>query len=207
MIGPSSRPDADVDYTFAQIAVREALVDYGGNCGNMSSAVGPFAVEEGIVPAPPDGEAVVRIHNTNTSKVIAARFPVAGGALAPDGGLEIDGVKVELATTDVFETDSGVGGSRVTHTGGRAAYHAAEKLKEAIAQEAARLGTPGARVMRNRTTPPTTSAAIRTTRNPIRSPRTPPRGDTNAPTSAARPITSPIADASPGPGPVRPSTR
>ena len=59
-------------------------------------------------------------------------------------GLEIDGVKVELATTDVFEADSGVGGSRVTHTGGRAAYHAAEKLKEAIAQEAARLGTPGA---------------------------------------------------------------
>lgn len=59
-------------------------------------------------------------------------------------GLEIDGVKVELATTDVFETDSGVGGSRVTHTGGRAAYHAAEKLKEAITQEAARLGTPGA---------------------------------------------------------------
>jgi 2-methylaconitate cis-trans-isomerase PrpF len=89
--GPPSRPDADVDYTFAQIAVREALVDYGGNCGNMSSAVGPFAVEEGLLPALPDGEAVVRIHNTNTSKIIVARFPVMGGALAAEGALEIDG--------------------------------------------------------------------------------------------------------------------
>jgi putative selenate reductase molybdopterin-binding subunit len=59
-------------------------------------------------------------------------------------GLAIDEVQVELATTDVFETDSGVGGSRVTHTGGRAAYHAAEKLKQMIAQEAAQLAVPGA---------------------------------------------------------------
>ena len=59
-------------------------------------------------------------------------------------GLAIDAVQVELASTDIFKTDSGVGGSRVTHTGGRAAYHAAEQLKEMIAAEAARLGTPGA---------------------------------------------------------------
>jgi CO/xanthine dehydrogenase Mo-binding subunit len=59
-------------------------------------------------------------------------------------GLAVDDIEVELATTDVFETDSGVGGSRVTHTGGTAAYRAAEKLKELIAQEAAKLGTPGA---------------------------------------------------------------
>jgi len=58
--------------------------------------------------------------------------------------LSIDEVQIELATTDVFETDSGVGGSRVTHTGGQAAYHAAEKLKEMIAAEAAKLGAPGA---------------------------------------------------------------
>src|SRR5258706_6951790 len=67
IVGPSSRADADVDYTFAQLSVKDAVVDYSGNCGNMSSAIGPFAVEEGIVPAPKDGEAVVRIHNTNTS--------------------------------------------------------------------------------------------------------------------------------------------
>jgi carbon-monoxide dehydrogenase large subunit len=59
-------------------------------------------------------------------------------------GLAIEDVRVELATTDVFENDSGVGGSRVTHTGGRAAYHACEKLKDLIAQEAAKLGTSGA---------------------------------------------------------------
>jgi CO/xanthine dehydrogenase Mo-binding subunit len=59
-------------------------------------------------------------------------------------GLSLDEVHVELATTDVFETDSGVGGSRVTHTGGRAAYHAAEKLAEQIRAESEKLGTPGA---------------------------------------------------------------
>ncbi|MCW5744576.1 MAG: PrpF family protein [Alphaproteobacteria bacterium] len=97
VIGPPSRSDADVDYTFAQVAVREAAVDYSGNCGNMSSAVGPFAIEEGIVARPPDGEAVVRIHNTNTAKIIVARFPVADGALAAAGELEIDGIAGKAA--------------------------------------------------------------------------------------------------------------
>ena len=92
VVGPPSRPDADVDFTFAQVSVRDAQVDYSGNCGNMSSAIGPFAIEEGLTPTPPDGEAVVRIHNTNTRKVIVARFPVVDGALAADGELEIDGV-------------------------------------------------------------------------------------------------------------------
>ncbi len=92
VVGPPSRADADVDYTFAQCAVKEARVEYGGNCGNMSAAVGPFAVEEGLVPRPPNGAAVVRIHNTNTGKIIVARFPVEGGALATSGDLAIDGV-------------------------------------------------------------------------------------------------------------------
>jgi 2-methylaconitate cis-trans-isomerase PrpF len=92
VVGPPSRPDVDVDYTFVQLAPDNATVDYGGNCGNMSAAIGPFAIEEGIVATPPDGEAVVRIHNTNTGKIIAARFPVAGGALAPDGDFALDGV-------------------------------------------------------------------------------------------------------------------
>lgn len=92
IVGPSSRDDADVDYTFAQIGVDKADVDYTANCGNMSSAIGPFAVDQGLVPTPPDGETVVRIHNTNTSKIIHARFPVAGGQLAVDGDMAIDGV-------------------------------------------------------------------------------------------------------------------
>lgn len=92
VIGRSSRPDADVDYTFAQIGVRDTFVDYGANCGNMSSAVGPFALDEGLVEAPADGEVAIRIHNTNTSKIIVARFPVENGSLTATGDIEIDGV-------------------------------------------------------------------------------------------------------------------
>ena len=92
VVGPPSRADADVDYTFVQLGVDQLLVDYGGNCGNMSSAIGPFALEEGLLPARPDGEAAVRIHNTNTGKIIRARFPVVGGRLAPDGDMALDGV-------------------------------------------------------------------------------------------------------------------
>jgi 2-methylaconitate isomerase len=91
IIAPASRPDADVDYTFAQIAVDKPVVDYGANCGNLSAAVGPFAVDEGLCPRP-DGEALVRIHNTNTGKVIEARFPVVGGRAMVDGDLGIPGV-------------------------------------------------------------------------------------------------------------------
>lgn len=77
LIGPPSRSDCDVDYTFAQVAVDRLLVDWEGNCGNLSSAVGPFAIDEGLVTIPPNTEeALVRIHQANTSKVIHARFPI-----------------------------------------------------------------------------------------------------------------------------------
>lgn len=92
IVGPPTRQDADVDFTFAQLAVDAPLVDYAGNCGNMSSAIGPFAVDEGLVPPPPDGTTMVRIHNTNTRKIIHAHFAVAGGKAAVCGDLAIDGV-------------------------------------------------------------------------------------------------------------------
>ena len=91
VIGPSTREDADIDYTFAQVAVKDAKVDFSGNCGNMSSAIGPFAVDEGLVQRA-DGEAQVRIHNTNTGKVIRSTFEVLGGRARVDGALEIPGV-------------------------------------------------------------------------------------------------------------------
>jgi hypothetical protein len=91
VVGPPSRPDADIDYTFAQVPVREDRVEYSTNCGNMSSAMGPFAVDEGLVRAS-GGEAMVRIHNTNTQKIIHARFPLADGHAAVDGDLAIPGV-------------------------------------------------------------------------------------------------------------------
>ncbi|WP_010139464.1 PrpF domain-containing protein [Oceanicola sp. S124] len=93
IIGPSTRPDADIDYTFAQVGVIDDSVDFSGNCGNMSSAMGPFAYDEGLVAGPRDGEAVVRIHNTNSGKVIAASFPVSGGVAEVEGDLQIPGVE------------------------------------------------------------------------------------------------------------------
>ena len=91
VIGPPGRADADVDYTFAQVSVRDGAVDFSANCGNMSSAVGPFAVDEGLVPAAGD-EAVVRIHNTNTGKLILARFALADGKAAVEGWYRLPGV-------------------------------------------------------------------------------------------------------------------
>jgi 2-methylaconitate isomerase len=92
VVGPSSRPDADVDYTFAQVQIGRAAVSYSGNCGNMASAIGPFAVDEGLVTAPPDGETVVRIHNTNTGKVIRSFFAVRRGRSVSEGDYRLQGV-------------------------------------------------------------------------------------------------------------------
>ena len=91
VVGPSQQPGADVDYTFGQVLIKEARVDYKGNCGNISSAVGPWAVENGLVQAQGD-EARVRIFNTNTAKIIEAIFPVKNGKPVYEGDLAIPGV-------------------------------------------------------------------------------------------------------------------
>jgi 2-methylaconitate cis-trans-isomerase PrpF len=91
VVGPSTRPDADVDYTFAQVPIRGGSVDYSGNCGNMSSAVGPFAVDEGLVRCN-GAEAIVRIHNTNTRKIIISRFAIDDGHAAVEGDFVLPGV-------------------------------------------------------------------------------------------------------------------
>lgn len=91
IVSRSSRPDADVDYLFAQVAVERAHVDLGPNCGNMLSAVGPFAIEAGLVPAL-DGETPVRIHNRNTGALVEATVQTPGGIVAYDGATAIDGV-------------------------------------------------------------------------------------------------------------------
>jgi 2-methylaconitate isomerase len=94
VVGLPSRPDADVDYTFAQVLITEARVDYAGNCGNMSSAVGPFAFDEGLARPQPNaaGAVTVRIHNTNTGKLIASTFFVRDGRSVEQGDLAIAGV-------------------------------------------------------------------------------------------------------------------
>ena len=91
IVGPSTRTDADIDYTFAQVSVKESKVDYSGNCGNMSSAMGPYAVDEGLVKVS-GKDALVRVHNTNTRKIIWSRFGLDEGLAAVDGDLVIPGV-------------------------------------------------------------------------------------------------------------------
>ncbi|WP_323010563.1 2-methylaconitate cis-trans isomerase PrpF family protein [Paracoccus sp. (in: a-proteobacteria)] len=118
VLGPPSRDDADVDYTFAQIPINGTDVDYSGNCGNMSSAMGPAAVEFGMIAAPKDGEAVVRIHNTNTGKVITARFPMKDGLPDADGDFAIDGVAGTAAAVRLeFNNPSGTKTGRLLPTG------------------------------------------------------------------------------------------
>jgi 2-methylaconitate isomerase len=117
VIGTPTRPDADVDYTFAQVSISSATVDYSGNCGNMSSAVGPFAVDEGLAKVS-GAEAVVRIHNTNTRKLIIARFAMDDGRAAVDGDFALPGVAGTGAPVRLeFLEPGGAGTGRLLPTG------------------------------------------------------------------------------------------
>lgn len=91
VVAPSSRADADVDYTFFQVGVGQASVSQNVNCGNISSCIGPFAIEEGLVD-PVSPETTVRIYNTNTKKIIHARVPILDGQPAVYGDASIPGV-------------------------------------------------------------------------------------------------------------------
>ena len=117
VIGPPSHPEAQVDYTFAQVEVSKPVVDYTGNCGNCSSSVGPFAIDERLVPST-EGETVVRIHNTNTKKLIVAHVPVAGGEAAVEGDFELPGVAGRGARIALdFVDPGGAGTGRLLPTG------------------------------------------------------------------------------------------
>ncbi len=91
VVSPSSRADADVDYTFFQVGIGQASVSKNVNCGNISSCIGPFAIEEGLV-APVSPATTVRIYNTNTQKIIHAQVPIADGRPAVCGDASIPGV-------------------------------------------------------------------------------------------------------------------
>jgi len=111
IVGPATVAGADVDYLFAQVRVQEGVVDTSPNCGNMLAAVGPFAIEAGLVPAA-DGVTVVRIHNVNTGKLIEARVQTPGGHVTYDGDAAIDGVPgtaapIHLAFLDAAGANTG----------------------------------------------------------------------------------------------------
>ncbi len=117
IVGPSYRDDADVDYTFAQVSVDRDNVGYAANCGNMSSAIGPFAVDEGLVAAA-DDEALVRIYNTNTGKIIHSRFAMDGDTAAVDGDFELKGVAGTGAPVRLeFRSPGGAATGRLLPTG------------------------------------------------------------------------------------------
>ena len=105
IISPSARPNADVDYTFGQVSFETAFVDYRGNCGNISSAVGPFSIDEGLVAAV-EPMTTVRINMTNSNKILVAEVPVKDGKAMVDGDFVIDGVpgtgaKIAMDWSDV----------------------------------------------------------------------------------------------------------
>ncbi|MCO5119073.1 MAG: 2-methylaconitate cis-trans isomerase PrpF [Burkholderiaceae bacterium] len=91
LIAPSRRDDCDVDYTFGAVSIEDGLIDYSGNCGNLSAAVGPFAIAEGLVPAR-EGETRVRIWQRNLGQRIDAIVPVCDGEVLESGMFQEDGV-------------------------------------------------------------------------------------------------------------------
>ncbi|HTJ62269.1 MAG TPA: PrpF domain-containing protein [Alphaproteobacteria bacterium] len=93
IVRPSTHPEADIDYLHGQVSVEGPTIDYSGNCGNLSAAVGPFAIDEGLIaPTVRDGEVLVRLHNLNSNTLIHARVPVRDGRFAPDGDFVLPGV-------------------------------------------------------------------------------------------------------------------
>jgi hypothetical protein len=117
IIGPPTRPDADVDYTFAQVSIPNAFVDYAGNCGNISSGVGPFAVDEGLVDVV-EPVTTVRIHQTNTHCIMVAEVPVRNGKAMVGGDYHIDGAPGTGARIGIdFSDTAGAVTGRILPTG------------------------------------------------------------------------------------------
>jgi methylitaconate Delta-isomerase len=112
IIDPSTRSDADLDYTFAQVSINEPVVDYDINCGNISAAVGVFAVDEALIEAK-EPITTVRIHNTNTGRILLADIPVVNGAAAVEGAYAIHGVPGTGAAIalDFSQTAGGITGA------------------------------------------------------------------------------------------------
>ena len=119
IIAKSSRPDHDVDYLFGQVSIDKAFVDWSGNCGNLSAAVGPFAISAGLVDAsriPHNGVATVRIWQANIGKTIIGHVPITNGAVQETGDFELDGVtfpaaEVPIEFMDPAAEEDGAGGA------------------------------------------------------------------------------------------------
>ncbi len=109
LVSKSSRPECDVDYLFGQVRIDAPVIDWSGNCGNLTTAVGPFAISEGLVDAPPDGMATVRIWQANIGKRIVAHVPMQGGQVVEEGDFALDGVTFPAAEVKLEFMDPGEG--------------------------------------------------------------------------------------------------
>ncbi len=107
IVAKSSRPDCDVDYLYGGLAVDKDYVDWSGNCGNLTAAVGPFAISAGLVAAPADGWATVRIWQANIGKKIIAQVPMQDGEVREEGDFELDGVTFPAAEIRLEFLDPG----------------------------------------------------------------------------------------------------
>src|SRR5690606_8849910 len=124
ILSPSTREGHDVDYLFGQVSIDRPFVDWSGNCGNLSAAVGPFAIRSGLVDAsriPENGTAVVRIWQANIGKTIVAHVPMCNGVVQETGDFELDGVtfpaaEIRLEFMDPA-ADDGDGGGAMFPTG------------------------------------------------------------------------------------------
>ncbi len=119
ILSKSTRPDHDIDYLFGQVSIDKPFIDWSGNCGNLSSAVGPFAISNGLIDPsriPQNGIATVRVWQANISKTIIAHVPMTNGAVQETGDFELDGVtfpaaEVQLEFMDPAADEEGAGGS------------------------------------------------------------------------------------------------
>ncbi|WP_024644921.1 2-methylaconitate cis-trans isomerase PrpF [Pseudomonas syringae] len=119
IVSRSSRPGHDVDYLFGQVSIDKPFIDWSGNCGNLSAAVGAFAIARDLVDAshvPQDGIAIVRIWQVNIGKTIIAHVPISNGEVQETGDFELDGVtfpaaEVQLEFLDPAADEEGVGGA------------------------------------------------------------------------------------------------
>ncbi|WP_280547783.1 MULTISPECIES: 2-methylaconitate cis-trans isomerase PrpF [unclassified Halomonas] len=120
ILSRSESPDHDVDYLFGQVSIDKPFVDWSGNCGNLSAAVGPFAISNGLVdPAriPANGEAEVRIWQANIGKTIVSRVPITDGQVQETGDFELDGVTFPAAEVPVAFKDPADGEGAIFPTG------------------------------------------------------------------------------------------
>ena len=117
ILAASARPDHDVDYLYGQVSIDKSFVDWSGNCGNLSAAVGPCAIAMGLVDAariPQDGVAVIRIWQANIQKTIIAHVPITAGQVQETGDFELDGVTfpaAEIVVEFMDPAEEGDGGA------------------------------------------------------------------------------------------------